>query len=72
MSAKITIRLFDEQDKLLNGLSELRSDDLGLLYYQDCTIHGLQSNYEEGTDKYNEQVKLCNEIIELSKKLKEL
>lgn len=73
MSAKIIINLFDEEDKLLNGLSEINSDDLCISYSNiDCYGHGLQSNHEEPDEKYYNQIKLCSEIIKLTKKLKSI
>ncbi|MDU6995978.1 MAG: hypothetical protein E6356_14045 [Terrisporobacter othiniensis] len=73
MSAKVIINLFDEEDKLLNGLSELTSDELCICYSNiNYYGHGIQSNYEEPDEKYYKQIRLCNEIIKLAKELKDI
>ena len=73
MGAKITINIFDKEDKLLNGLNELESKELGLLFYDvDHYLVGLQSNYVEPDKKYYEQSILCEQIIKLCKQLKKV
>lgn len=73
MSAKITINIFDEQDRFLNGLSEVKSDELCILFNDiDYYGYGLQSNYEEGNETHNKQVRICRQIIDLSKELKNI
>lgn len=73
MSSKIIINIFDEEDRLLNGLNEIISDDLCILF-NDIGYYGygLQSNYEEGNINYDTQVTLCKQIIELCKELKDV
>lgn len=63
MSTKITIHLFE------NDMVGLRSDELSLDYANMSDIVALRSNYEEGDNKYDRQLELCNKIIELSKEL---
>lgn len=73
MSCQITINIFDEKDKKLNGLSELESRDLCILYSDiDNYGYGLQSNYEEPDERYYKQAKICDEIIKLAKQLNDL
>lgn len=73
MSAKITINIFDEENKTLNGLSEVESSDLCISYsHIDDYGCGLQSNYEEPDERYYKQMELCSKIIKLTKELKEL
>lgn len=73
MSAQIKINLFDNGDTVLNGLSEIVSDDLCITYSNiDGYGHGLQSKYEEPDERYYKQMELCSQLIKIAKELKEL
>ena len=71
MSYQIKIDVFDEEDKKLNGMSELISNDLFYAHI-DNYGYGLQSNYEEPDERYYKQAEICDEIIKLAKQLNEL
>lgn len=73
---KLVIDIYDKNNGVLNGLIEINSKDLGLLYFEGGLnskgIQGLQSNYSQEDDKYKKQMKICSEIVRLVSELNEI
>ena len=66
---KIIISMYDEVDGLLNGSTEVSSEELGFIYINTARHHSLQNDYDELDERYIKQIEILEKIVELTKKL---
>ena len=64
---RIVIDIYDKENGILNGMTEINSKDLGLIYSNTMEFHGLQSNYDGDDERYIEQMDICHKITKLVK-----
>lgn len=69
---RIVIDMYDETNGHLNGMIEINSKDLGLIYSNTMEFHGLQSNYDGDDERYIEQMDICHKITKLVKELSDI
>ena len=69
---RIVIDIFDKENGKLNGMTEINSKDLGLIYSNTMEFHGLQSNYDGDDERYIEQMDICHKITKLVKELSDI
>ena len=69
---RIVIDMYDETNGILNGMTEINSKDLGLIYSNTMEFHGLQSNYDGDDERYIEQMDICHKITKLVKELSDI
>ena len=69
---RIVIDIYDKENGILNGMTEINSKDLGLIYSNTMEFHGLQSNYEGDDERYIEQMDICHKITKLVKELSDI
>lgn len=69
---KIVIDIYDKENGILNGMTEINSKELGLIYSNTIEFHGLQSNYDGDDERYIEQMEICSKIVELVKQLENI
>ena len=69
---KIVIDIYDKENGILNGMTEINSKDLGLIYSNTMEFHGLQSNYDGDDERYIEQMDICHKITKLVKELSDI
>ena len=68
----IVIEIYDKENGILNGMTEINSKDLGLIYSNTMEFHGLQSNYDGDDERYIEQMDICHKITKLVKELSDI
>lgn len=69
---RIVIEIYDKENGILNGMTEINSKDLGLIYSNTMEFHGLQSNYDGDDERYIEQMDICHKITKLVKELSDI
>ena len=69
---RIGIDIYDKENGILNGMTEINSKDLGLIYSNTMEFHGLQSNYDGDDERYIEQMDICHKITKLVKELSDI
>ena len=69
---RIVIDIYDKENGILNGMTEINSKDLGLIYSNTIEFHGLQSNYDGDDERYIEQMDICHKITKLVKELSDI
>ena len=69
---RIVIDIYDKENGTLNGMTEINSKDLGLIYSNTMEFHGLQSNYDGDDERYIEQMDICHKITKLVKELSDI
>ena len=69
---RIVIDIYDKENGILNGMTEINSEDLGLIYSNTMEFHGLQSNYDGDNERYIEQMDICHKITKLVKELSDI
>lgn len=69
---RIVIDIYDKENGILNGMTEINSKDLGLIYSNTMEFHGLQSNYDGDDERYIEQMDICHKITKLVKELSDI
>ena len=69
---RIVIDIYDKENGILNGMTEIHSKDLGLIYSNTMVFHGLQSNYDGDDERYIEQMDICHKITKLVKELSDI
>ena len=69
---RIVIYIYDKESGILNGMTEINSKDLGLIYSNTMEFHGLQSNYDGDDERYIEQMDICHKITKLVKELSDI
>lgn len=69
---RIVIDIYDKENGILNGMTEINSEDLGLIYSNTMEFHGLQSNYDGDDERYIEQMDICHKITKLVKELSDI
>ena len=69
---RIVIDIFDKENGKLNGMTEINSKDLGLIYSNTMEFHGLQSNYDGDDERYIEQMDICHKITKLVNELSDI
>ena len=69
---RIVIDIYDKDNGILNGMTEINSKDLGLIYSNTMEFHGLQSNYDGDDERYIEQMDICHKITKLVKELSDI
>ena len=69
---RIVIDIYDKENGILNGMTEINSEDLGLIYSNTMVFHGLQSNYDGDDERYIEQMDICHKITKLVKELSDI
>ena len=69
---RIVIDIYDKENGILNGMTEINSKDLGLIYSNTMEFHGLQSNYDGDNERYIEQMDICHKITKLVKELSDI
>lgn len=69
---KLVIDIYDSENGVLDGVVEINSKDLELLYFNGNKLKGLQSNYSEDDEAYKRQVEICSKIVELVKQLESI
>ena len=69
---RIVIDIYDKENGILNGMTEINSKDLGLIYSNTMEFHGLQSNYDGDDERYIEQIDICHKITKLVKELSDI
>ena len=69
---RIVIDIYDKENGILNGMTEINSEDLGLIYSNTMEFHGLQSNYHGDDERYIEQMDICHKITKLVKELSDI
>ena len=69
---RIVIDIYDKENGILNGMTEINSKDLGLIYSNTMEFHGLQSNYDGDDERYIEQMDICHKVTKLVKELSDI
>ncbi|APF25264.1 MULTISPECIES: hypothetical protein [Clostridium] len=69
---RITIDIFERQDKELNGLINIDSKELCINYANTPTMHGLQCNFDGDAKEYLEVQNVLDEIADLVRKLNKI
>ena len=69
---RIIIDIYDKEDKKLNGLVEINSEELCITHFQDSNFHGTQCNFDGDTENYIEIQNILNEMTNLSRKLNKI
>ena len=69
---RIVIDIYDKENGILNGMTEINSEDLGLIYSNTMEFHGLQSSYDGVDERYIEQMDICHKITKLVKELSDI
>ena len=66
---RITIDIYENEDGVLRGFSEIKCKDLHLMYSCTTTFQCMQSNYDGDDEKYMDQVKLWSKKAALANSL---
>jgi len=66
---RLTIDIFEQEDRELKGLVDINSDELCVTYANTDRMHGLQCNFEGDTKEYLEIQNILEEMTTLAKKL---